>query len=123
MIQFVGYLSQKGFQVRSYYKVLVNVGNITFPWKSLWKPKVPSRVLFFCLGCFIGKKFNSREFTEKKYNIGKLVLSMQRRWRNCRSVVVTLSFFKGILGYDAGPFWGPVGDAAKGGRCISLLAR
>jgi hypothetical protein len=40
--------SKKGvFEVKSFYKVLSNPANEMFPWKSIWRTKVPSRVAFF----------------------------------------------------------------------------
>jgi hypothetical protein len=33
--------------VRSYYRALAPCGAVTFPWKSIWKPKVLPRVAFF----------------------------------------------------------------------------
>jgi hypothetical protein len=37
--------SKKGvFEVTSFYKVLSNPANEMFPWKSIWRTKVPSRV-------------------------------------------------------------------------------
>jgi hypothetical protein len=33
------------------------------------------------------------------------------------------SFFEGVVGYGVCPFRGPVDDAKKGGRLISLLTR
>jgi hypothetical protein len=37
----------KTFQVRSYYLVLSSKEGVPFPWKCIWKPKVPPRVAFF----------------------------------------------------------------------------
>uniref|UniRef100_A0A2N9HT72 Reverse transcriptase zinc-binding domain-containing protein n=1 Tax=Fagus sylvatica TaxID=28930 RepID=A0A2N9HT72_FAGSY len=37
----------KGFHVKSYYQVLSSPGDGLFPWKSIWKVKVPPRVAFF----------------------------------------------------------------------------
>ncbi|KAG2720367.1 hypothetical protein I3760_02G032600 [Carya illinoinensis] len=39
--------SKSRFSVKSYYKILTSLGNITFPWKCIWKAKVPSKVAFF----------------------------------------------------------------------------
>jgi hypothetical protein len=39
--------TQKGFKVSSYYEVLNSREDYSFPWKSIWKPKVPSRVSVF----------------------------------------------------------------------------
>uniref|UniRef100_A0A2N9EIT8 Reverse transcriptase zinc-binding domain-containing protein n=1 Tax=Fagus sylvatica TaxID=28930 RepID=A0A2N9EIT8_FAGSY len=38
---------KKGFQVKSYYKALLPQTATVGPWKSIWKPKVPTRVAFF----------------------------------------------------------------------------
>jgi hypothetical protein len=35
------------FEVRSFYGLLSGRSNIQFPWKSVWKPKIPSKVAFF----------------------------------------------------------------------------
>ena len=39
--------SQKAFTVRSYYSCLLQPSGSFFPWKSVWKSKVPTRVAFF----------------------------------------------------------------------------
>jgi hypothetical protein len=46
---------QKGFKVSSYYKVLSSRGDYSFPWKSIWKLKVPSRVSFFVWVASLGR--------------------------------------------------------------------
>jgi hypothetical protein len=48
--------SSKGaFEVRSYYRVLVSHGPISFPWKSIWRTKAPPRVAFFAWTAARGK--------------------------------------------------------------------
>ena len=47
--------SQKIFQVSSYYSVLLNPSHISFPWRSVWKAKVPSRVAFFSWTATLGR--------------------------------------------------------------------
>ena len=37
----------KGFLVRDYYRILVGTTSSGFPWKTIWKQKIPSRVAFF----------------------------------------------------------------------------
>jgi hypothetical protein len=37
----------KTFQVRSFYYVLAPKNGMRFPWKCIWKPRVPPRVSFF----------------------------------------------------------------------------
>ena len=39
--------SRKVFTVRSYYSCLLQPARSFFPWKSVWKSKVPTRVAFF----------------------------------------------------------------------------
>jgi len=39
--------SKKIFDVRSYYKVYNSNTLLSFPWKTLWKLKVPTKVSFF----------------------------------------------------------------------------
>jgi hypothetical protein len=45
----------EGFQVRSYYQVLSSSRNGDFPWKIIWKSKVPPRVAFFSWLAALGK--------------------------------------------------------------------
>jgi hypothetical protein len=45
----------KVFQVRSYYHVLSPSDGVLFPWKCIWKPKVPPRVTFFIWTVTLGK--------------------------------------------------------------------
>ena len=33
-----------GFEVKSYYKALSPTGYYSFPWKPLWKAKVPRKI-------------------------------------------------------------------------------
>ena len=43
------------FQVKSYYDTLTCKGEGWFPWKSIWKAKVPPRVAFFTWTAALGK--------------------------------------------------------------------
>ena len=45
----------KTFQVKSYYKTLTSNGEACFPWKSIWKAKVPPRVAFFSWTATLGR--------------------------------------------------------------------
>ena len=44
----------KGFMVKDYYS-LVGFNDCCFPWKSIWKQKIPSRVAFFVWTVALGK--------------------------------------------------------------------
>ena len=45
----------KGFKVNNYYSLLVGSNDCCFPWKSIWKQKIPSRVVFFVWTAALGK--------------------------------------------------------------------
>jgi hypothetical protein len=45
----------KIFQVRSFYLVLSSREGVLFPWKCIWKPKVPPRVAFFIWTVALGR--------------------------------------------------------------------
>ena len=49
------YSSQKEFSVSSFYKCLLSPASRDFPWKSVWKPRVPSKVNFFIWTASLGK--------------------------------------------------------------------
>jgi exonuclease III len=49
------YSSQKEFSVSSFYKCLLLSASRDFPWKSVWKPRVPSKVNFFIWTASLGK--------------------------------------------------------------------
>ena len=40
-------LSDEDFDTRSYYHEIRGALNSLFPWKGVWKPKIPKRVAFF----------------------------------------------------------------------------
>ena len=49
----------KGFIVRSYYQVLTNSFDQSFPWKTVWKSKVPCTIVFFfCVDRSFGEYFD-----------------------------------------------------------------
>ena len=46
---------EKGFMVKDYYNLLVGSNDYCFPWKSIWKQKIPSRVVFLVWTATLGK--------------------------------------------------------------------
>jgi hypothetical protein len=48
-------LKKKNFEVKSYYKVRINLAPVDGPWRSIWKSKAPSRVIFFVWTAALGK--------------------------------------------------------------------
>jgi hypothetical protein len=48
--------SKRGlFEVKSYYEVLIRKNGPSFPWKSIWRVKAPTRVAFFVWSVALGK--------------------------------------------------------------------
>ena len=48
--------SRKGiFDVRSFYKTIAFKDDPSFPWKSIWRTKAPSKVVFFVWSASLGK--------------------------------------------------------------------
>jgi hypothetical protein len=75
--------SWKVFTVRSYYSCLLQPSQSFFPWKSVWKSKVPTGVAFFYLDCGLGEDSHSWQPQKKKGNHYRLVLHVQGSWRVC----------------------------------------
>ena len=50
---------KEGFQVSGFYHVLLHTNIQSFPWKSIWKQKIPSRVAFFVWTAALGKILTS----------------------------------------------------------------
>ena len=46
---------RKGFTVSAYFHLLIGHNEHSFPWKSIWKQKIPSRVAFFVWTAALGK--------------------------------------------------------------------
>uniref|UniRef100_A0A7N2LF47 RanBP2-type domain-containing protein n=1 Tax=Quercus lobata TaxID=97700 RepID=A0A7N2LF47_QUELO len=45
----------KGFLVSDYYRILSGTASFGFPWKSIWKQKISSKVAFFVWTAALGK--------------------------------------------------------------------
>ncbi|XP_041004079.1 uncharacterized protein LOC121249433 [Juglans microcarpa x Juglans regia] len=45
----------KKFTVRNYYKMLSTQGHVSFPWKRIWRSRVPTKVAFFIWTTTLGK--------------------------------------------------------------------
>jgi hypothetical protein len=53
------YPSHKGnFDVKSFYKVLACKEVVHFPWRSIWRAKVPLKVAFFAWSAVLEKILN-----------------------------------------------------------------
>jgi hypothetical protein len=45
---------RKNFEVKSYYKMKVNLESVDGPWKIIWKSKAPPRMAFFMWTAVLG---------------------------------------------------------------------
>ena len=57
---------EKGFTVKSYYSCLSRPLSLPFPWKGIWKPKVPPRVAFFMWTAALGKVLTADNLRKRK---------------------------------------------------------
>jgi hypothetical protein len=51
----LGPFKERLFDVRLFYNVLIPHDNTHFPWRSIWRNKVPLRVAFFVWPAALGK--------------------------------------------------------------------
>ena len=56
----------KGFLVRDYYRILAGAASFGFPWKSIWKQKIPSRVAFFVWTTALRKCLTTNNLRKRK---------------------------------------------------------
>ena len=56
----------KGFEVSSYYQAFLGVCTQSFPWRSIWKQKVPSKVAFFVWIATLGTILTIDNLRKKK---------------------------------------------------------
>jgi exonuclease III len=123
------------FEVRSFYTTLISPNPPgTFPWKSVWKAKVPSRVAFFVWTAALGKILTTENLRKRRviildwccmckssgesvnhllvhcpvaWELWSMVLVMfGKNWVMPRAVVDLLSCWKGIRGKsEVGKIW------------------
>jgi hypothetical protein len=70
---------RKSFEVKSYYKILSSPIHFSFTWKSIWKVKVPPRVVFFVWTVTLGKSQTLDNL--RKMNI--IVMELCYMCKNC----------------------------------------
>ena len=59
----------RGFEVSSYYQTLLGVCTQSFPWRSIWKQKVPSKVAFFVWIAALGKILTCDNLMKRGYTM------------------------------------------------------
>uniref|UniRef100_A0A7N2MX24 Reverse transcriptase zinc-binding domain-containing protein n=1 Tax=Quercus lobata TaxID=97700 RepID=A0A7N2MX24_QUELO len=71
----------RGFAVRSYYQVLTKSFDQSFPWKTIWKSKVPSSVTFFVWFVALGNILTIDSLRKRKILILDWCLYRGSTWR------------------------------------------
>ena len=59
----------RGFEVSSYHWALFGVCNQSFPWRSIWKPKVPSKVALLIWIAALGNILTIDNLCKRKVRI------------------------------------------------------
>lgn len=59
----------RGFEVSSYHWALLGVCNRSVPWRSIWKPKVPSKVMLFIWTAALGNILTTDNLCKRKVRI------------------------------------------------------
>ena len=58
-------VKKKGFKVSGFYQVFLNANVQSFPWRSIWKSKIPSRVAFIVWTAALGKFLTTDNFQKR----------------------------------------------------------
>ena len=61
--------SREAFEVRSFYSALIQPSSSYFPWRSVWKAKVHSRVAFFLWTAALGKILTTDNLRKRRVTI------------------------------------------------------
>ena len=96
-----------GFLVSDYYRILVGTTFYGFPWKSIWKRKIPSRVAFFVWTAALGKCLAINNLRKRKLWILDWCYTCKRNgeWWISWPSILSLSFCYGSMVYGFGSFW------------------
>ena len=108
---------KEGFQVSGFYHVLLHTNIQSFPWKSIWKPKISSRVAFFVWTVALGKILTSKNL--RRRHVRPLDWCYMCKFNR---ELVDHYYFE-VMVYGIGFVWSLLGDAKVCGWFIGLLAR
>ena len=108
---------KEGFQVSGFYHVLLHTNIQSFPWKSIWKPKISSRVAFFVWTVALGKILTSKNL--RRRHVRPLDWCYMCKFNR---ELVDHYYFE-VMVYGIGFVWSLLGDAKVYGWFIGLLAR
>ena len=113
--------SHNNFAVKRYYRSLTPHTSILFPWKNIWKAKVPPRVAFFSWIASLGKALTFDNLQNRGFIIPNWCCMCLKEWGECRSSFFTLLSGCRSLVLGLWIVWGPVGYAQIGAGLILQL--
>ena len=115
----------KGFLVSDYYRILAGSAFFGFPWKSIWKQKIPSSVAFFVWTAALGKCLMIDNLRKRKVWILDWCYMCKRNGESVDHLFLYCPFASDLwsMVYGFGPFWSFLGYAALCFGVVMVLAR
>ena len=111
-----------GFAIRSYYQVLTKSFDRSFPWKIVWKSKVPSRVVLFVWTAALENILTIDNLRKRQI----LILDwccMWKKWEISWPPPNPLLYCFWFMVYGVYFDWYSLGYAENSGGAVGLLAR
>ena len=75
--------NKSGFSVNSYSKGLNRHENNTYPWKCIWKARVPSKVAFFCWLVSLKKVLTTENLRKMGLYVMDWCFMCKKKWQIC----------------------------------------
>jgi hypothetical protein len=111
----------KSFEVKSYYKVLLCPIQSSFPWKSIWKVKVPPRVAFFVRMTTLGKILTVDNLRKRNIIVMEWCYICKTFGESIDHLFLHCMGCYRVVEYDLAIVWGGVGKAVIGERYVGEL--
>ena len=112
----------RGFAVRSYYQVLTKSFDQSFPCKTVWKPKVPSRVAFFVWIVVLGNILTIDNLRKRKILFLDWYCMCKRNGESVDHLLIHCSFASDLWS-SVYLVWQSLCQAEDSGGVVGLLAR
>lgn len=103
---------RRSFEVSNYYRVLIGVCDQCFPYRSIWKPKVPSRVAFFFWNAALGNILMINNLCKRKVwiwtwiGVISFITLFGIHWVMLKTAVELLACWQGKFGHHRnGVIW------------------
>lgn len=88
---------KRDFSVKSFYRCLSPSLSLPFPWKGIWKLKVPPRVVFFMWTAALGKVLIAENLRKRNIIIISWCNTCKKGWGNYRPPAPSLFGGKGAM--------------------------